>query len=76
MARIIMKVRLSMRSCESFAITISATAELHTVKGIRETDIRDYYIWSPIAATRSRWPLHRTSAVPLPTDRLVRRGRD
>jgi hypothetical protein len=73
-ARIIMKVRLSMRSCQSFTLTIATTP--YMIKGVRETDIRDYYIPSPIAATRSLWPPRRTSAVPLPTNRLVRRGRD
>jgi len=46
--------------------------------GIRETDIQDYYLPSPLVThTDGRQVTHlRTSAIPLPTRRLMRRGRD
>jgi hypothetical protein len=51
-------------------------AKPHLNKGIRETDIRDEYLPSPIVATISFKPPRRTHSVPLPTHCLVRRGHD
>jgi hypothetical protein len=58
------------------AFEISTADTPHEFRRVRETDIRDYYVPSPIAATGSLWPVLRTPAVPLPSRRLVRRGRD
>jgi hypothetical protein len=63
------KVRLHMRYRTPDSESIS------TFKGIRETDIRDYYLPSPLAlAGNTPASLQRTLAVPLPTRRLMRRG--
>ena len=62
-----------MRSCHLFEIII---AKPHTLTGIRETDIRDSYVPSPIVTTNVPWSPHRTRTVPLSTRRLTRRGRD
>lgn len=70
---IIMKVRFSMHSCRPIA-SISAAAPA-LMKGIRETDIRDYYVPSPITIPGSLCRPLRIPIVPLPTHRLVRRGR-
>ena len=45
-------------------------------KGIRETDIQDYYLPSPLTpqATATAQPRLTTPAVPLPKYRLTRRG--
>jgi hypothetical protein len=47
-------------------------------RGIRETDIRDYYLPSPLVThTGGTQVTHpRVSSIPLPTRRLMRRGRD
>jgi hypothetical protein len=68
-----MKERLSMRYRRPFANTSAAT--LRFIKGIRETDIRDEYVPSPMTMPDSLCPALRTPVVPLPTHRLVRRGR-
>jgi hypothetical protein len=62
-----------MRSCQPFEIII---AKPHTRTGIRETDIRDSYVPSPVAAMSTRRPPLRTRPVPLSNRRLTRRGRD
>jgi len=62
-----------MRSCHLFEIII---AKPHTLTGIRETDIRDSYVPSPIAATSTRRLPLRTRPVPLSNRRLTRRRRD
>jgi hypothetical protein len=62
-----------MRFCHSFGITI---AKPHMLRGVRETDIRDEYLLSPIVTTNSSWSPHCTRTVPLSTQRLTRRGRD
>jgi hypothetical protein len=62
-----------MRSCHPFGITV---AKPHMLTGVRETDIRDSYVPSPMVATNSSWSPHRTRTVPLSTRRLTRRGRD
>ena len=44
---------------------------------LRETDIRDYYLPSPLAHAGGPQAVPtRTPAVPLPAHRLMRRGRD
>jgi hypothetical protein len=49
---------------------------LRTFKGIREMDIHDYYLPSPLSHANCRQPVcNRTTAVPLATCRLVRRKR-
>jgi hypothetical protein len=57
--------------------SLHLTDQAHRFKGIRETDIQDYYLPSPLAhaGNTPAWP-DCTPAVPLPTRRLVRRGRD
>jgi len=62
-----------MRSCHLCKIII---AKPHTRTGIRETDIRDSYMSSPIAATSTRRLPLRTRPVPLSNRRLTRRRRD
>ncbi len=46
--------------------------------GIRETDVQDYYLPSPLVThTDGTQVTHvRTSPIPLPRCRLMRRGRD
>jgi hypothetical protein len=68
-----MKVRRTMRFYQPFGIT---NAKPHMLMGVRETDIRDSYVASPIAATSIRRSLLRRRPVPLSTRRLTRRGRD
>ena len=47
-----------------------------TFNGIRETDIHDYYLPSPLSHANCRQIVcNRTTAVPLHTCRLVRRRR-
>ena len=62
-----------MRFYHPFGIT---NAKPHMLMGVRETDIRDSYVPSPIAATSTRRPPLRTRPVPLSNRRLTRRGGD
>ena len=48
----------------------------YMIKDIRETDIRDEYLPSPIATIKSFKSPFRTRPVPLSRHRLVRRGHD
>jgi hypothetical protein len=53
------------------------TDQARQCTALRETDIRDYYLPSPLAhAGGLQIASTRTPAVPLPTHRLMRRGRD
>jgi len=52
-------------------------ADARPFMGIRETDIRDYYLASPLVTRTGGTHVHvRTSPIPLPIRRLLRRGRD
>ena len=51
-------------------------AKPYMIKSVRETDIRDEYLPSPIATMKSSKLPFRTRPVPLSLHRLVRRGHD
>jgi len=50
----------------------------HPFTGIHETDIQDYYLPSPLVTHTGGTQVAqlRTSPIPLPSCRLMRRGRD
>ena len=61
----------------SIMYPLRPTDQARQCTALRETDIRDYYLPSPLVHTGGpHLAPTRTPAVPLPAHRLKRRGRD